>query len=127
MNPLVMNYIQSVKSQISEVTCDDLQTAINQGSLVFDVREPQEHVQGVIPGALAIPRGVLEFNLFNLPMLKDLSQDEALNKPIYLYCASGGRSACAALALQNLGFTKVFSVAGGIKQWTENNGQLIKP
>ncbi|MRX27978.1 rhodanese-like domain-containing protein [Kangiella sp. HZ709] len=127
MKPCIVNYMQTVKSQITEVTIDDLQAALAEGALVFDVREPQEHSQGVVPGALAIPRGVLEFNLFNLPMLKDLSEEAAFDKPVYIYCASGGRSACAANSLQQIGFNRVFSVAGGIKAWTDSGKQLIKP
>ncbi|NVK23088.1 MAG: rhodanese [Kangiellaceae bacterium] len=127
MKPCIANYMTNVKSQICEVSVDDLRQALNTDALVFDVREPQEHAQGVIAGALAIPRGVLEFNLFNLPMLKDIEEDHALEKPIYIYCASGGRSACTALALQNIGFKNVYSVAGGIKQWVDTGGQLIKP
>ncbi len=127
MKTCIANYMATIKSQITEVSIDDLKVAITNGELVFDVREPQEHAQGLVLGALAIPRGVLEFNLFNLPMLKDLNEDEALDKPIYLYCASGGRSACTAHSLQQIGFKNVYSVAGGIKAWTDSGGQLIKP
>lgn len=127
MKPCLANYMASIKSQISEVTVEDLKTAAANGELIFDVREPQEHAQGIVAGALAIPRGVLEFNLFNLPMLKDLTEEEAFKKPIYIYCASGGRSACSAHSLQQIGFTQVYSVAGGIKQWLDSGGQVIKP
>lgn len=127
MKPCIQNYVASVKSQIQEVPVAELQNAIANGDLVFDVREPQEHSQGVVAGALAIPRGVLEFNLFNLPMLKDLTEEQAFEKPIYIYCASGGRSACTALSLQQVGFKNVYSVAGGVKAWAEAGGQLIKP
>lgn len=127
MKPCIANYISAIKSEITEVAVEDLQTAVTNGELIFDVREPQEHSQGVVMGALAIPRGVLEFNLFNLPMLKDLEESAALEKPIYIYCASGGRSACTAHSLQKIGFKNVYSIAGGIKAWTESGGQLIKP
>ncbi len=127
MKACIANYMAEVKSQITEVTVDDLRQILTTDALVFDVREPQEHAQGVVAGAIAIPRGVLEFNLFNLPMLKDMDEAEALSKPIYIYCASGGRSACTALALQKIGFSKVYSVAGGIKKWIESGGSLIKP
>lgn len=127
MKPCLANYMANVKQQITEVSVDDFKQALNQGELTFDVREPQEHAQGIVPGALAIPRGVLEFNLFNLPMLKDLTDEEAFAKPIYVYCASGGRSACTALSLQQIGFKNVYSVTGGVKLWTESGGQLIKP
>ncbi len=127
MNPNLANYMSSIKSQITEKSVEELKQALEQDQLVLDVREPQEHAQGIIPGALAIPRGVLEFNIFNLPQLKDLQDDQSLQVPIYIYCASGGRSACAANSLQQIGFKQVYSVAGGVKAWTDTGGELTAP
>lgn len=124
MKPCVVDYLQSVKSQIKEVSVDDLKQQELANAIVLDVREPQEHQQGVIPNATPLPRGLLEFKIFDLPQLKDLSQEEAQQTPIYIYCASGGRSACAALALQQLGFSQVASVAGGFKEWTSSGGEI---
>lgn len=124
MKPCVIDYLQSVKSQISEITIDELKQTDLTNAVLLDVREPQEHQQGIIPNATPLPRGVLEFKIFDLPQFKDLSQEEAQQVPVYLYCASGGRSACAALALQHIGFSKVASVAGGFKQWQSSNGEV---
>lgn len=41
------------------------------------------------------------------------------NKPVYVYCKSGGRSAMAAQILTNMGFTKVYDLQGGITNWEE--------
>lgn len=127
MKPCVSEYIQSVKAQISEISVEQLQQNKPDNALILDVREPQEHQQGIIPDATPLPRGVLEFKIFDLPQLKELNQEQAQQIPIFVYCASGGRSACSALALQQLGFTNVASVAGGFKQWTESNGDITKP
>ncbi|MBV34174.1 MAG: rhodanese [Rickettsiales bacterium] len=124
MKPCVAEYLKSVKSQINEVNVEQLKQSDLDGAIILDVREPQEHQQGMIPNATPLPRGVLEFKLFDLPELKDLSEAEAQNKPIYIYCASGGRSACAALTLQNLGFKQVASVAGGYQEWTKSGGEV---
>lgn len=124
MKPSVINYLQSVKSQINEITVDDLKQTTLENALILDVREPQEHQQGMIPNATPLPRGVLEFKIFDLPQLKELSEQAAQETPIYIYCASGGRSACAALALQQLGFKQVTSVAGGFKEWVNSGGQI---
>ena len=124
MKPCVIDYLQSVKSQINEITVDKLKQAELTNALILDVREPQEHQQGMIPDATPIPRGVLEFKIFDLPQLKELTQEKAQQTPIYIYCASGGRSACAALALQQLGFTQVASVAGGFKEWVNSKGEV---
>lgn len=123
----LQGHMGAIKAQITEVSIEDMEQTIGSGALVIDIREPQEHAQGVVAGALAIPRGVLEFNLFNLPMLMNLSEEDALAKPIYLYCASGGRSALAAHSLQTIGFTNVHSVAGGFQAWTASNKPFIKP
>lgn len=125
MKSCVAEYLKSVKSQITEVNVEQLAQSEIDNALILDVREPQEHEQGMIPNATPLPRGVLEFKLFDLPQLKDLSEEEAHNKPIFIYCASGGRSACAALTLQNLGFKQVASVAGGYKQWTESGRETV--
>ncbi|RDX35421.1 rhodanese [Kangiella sp. HD9-110m-PIT-SAG06] len=124
MKPCVIDYIQSVKSQIKEVTVDELKQTELDKALLLDVREPQEHQQGTIPNATPLPRGLLEFKIFDLPQFKDLSQEEVQQIPVYIYCASGGRSACSALALQQLGFTQVASVAGGFKQWASSGGEV---
>ena len=125
MKSCVAEYLNSVKSQITEVDVEQLAQCEIDNALILDVREPQEHEQGMIPSATPLPRGVLEFKLFDLPQLKGLSEEEAHNKPIFIYCASGGRSACAALTLQNLGFKQVVSVAGGYKQWTESGRETV--
>lgn len=127
MQPCLQNYIGSIKQNIKEITIDDFKCTDCTDALVIDVREPAEHAEGIIEGALPIPRGVLEFKLFSHPVLEGLSEEDILSKPIYIYCATGGRSACSAHALEQIGFKNVFSVAGGIKQWAESGGNIVKP
>ena len=43
------------------------------------------------------------------------------NKPVYVYCAVGGRSATAAKILSDMGFTEVYDLEGGITNWEEKN------
>jgi molybdopterin/thiamine biosynthesis adenylyltransferase/rhodanese-related sulfurtransferase len=76
---------------------------------LIDVREPDEHAQGMIPGTLHIPRGFLELRIErNVP-------DREM--PVVLYCASGTRSVLAARSLAELGYTRVSSLAGGFTGW----------
>jgi molybdopterin/thiamine biosynthesis adenylyltransferase/rhodanese-related sulfurtransferase len=76
---------------------------------LIDVREPDEHAQGMIPGALHIPRGYLELRIErNVP---------DRGTPVVLYCASGTRSVFAARSLAELGYTQVSSLAGGFTGW----------
>jgi molybdopterin/thiamine biosynthesis adenylyltransferase/rhodanese-related sulfurtransferase len=76
---------------------------------LIDVREPDEHAQGMIPGTLHIPRGFLELRIErNVP-------DRSM--PVVIYCASGTRSVLAARSLGELGYTNVTSLAGGFTGW----------
>ena len=76
---------------------------------LIDVREPDEHAQGVIPGTLHIPRGFLE-----LRIERNVPDRET---PVVVYCASGTRSVLAARSLAELGYTRVSSLAGGFTGW----------
>jgi len=76
---------------------------------LVDVREPDEHAQGMIPGTLHIPRGFLELRI------EAKVPDRAA--PVVLYCASGTRSVLAARSLTELGYTNVMSLAGGFTGW----------
>ncbi|HEY0484490.1 MAG TPA: molybdopterin-synthase adenylyltransferase MoeB [Kofleriaceae bacterium] len=76
---------------------------------LIDVREPDEHAQGMIPGTLHIPRGFLE-----LRIERNVPDRET---PVVIYCASGTRSVLAARSLGELGYTNVSSLAGGFTGW----------
>jgi molybdopterin/thiamine biosynthesis adenylyltransferase/rhodanese-related sulfurtransferase len=76
---------------------------------LIDVREPDEHTQGMIPGTLHIPRGFLELRIER--SVPDRSM------PVVIYCASGTRSVLAARSLGELGYTNVTSLAGGFTGW----------
>src|SRR5918997_1496910 len=81
----------------------------DRGALALDVREQDEVDQGVIPGAVHIPRGFLETRV------EDEARDKA--RPVVVYCAGGVRSAFAAVTLQELGYRDVVSLAGGFNAW----------
>ena len=93
----------------------------NAGVVVIDVREPSEFATGHLPGAINIPRGVLEFQVESHPALV------APPRPLVLYCLTGGRSALAALSLSMLGFNEVRSLSGGIIGWTEADLPIVLP
>jgi rhodanese-related sulfurtransferase len=97
---------------------------LQDGGVVFiDIREPLElERDGMIPGAIHAPRGMLEFYADpDSPYHKDVF-DSAQTK--LLYCASGGRSALAAQRLQEMGLSGVAHVGGGLKAWREAGGPL---
>ena len=104
--------LSAAKSQIREVDTAAAETLIAKpGTLVLDVREPDEHDQGAVPGALHIPRGHLEAQVEGKIVAKDT--------PIVVYCAGGVRSAFAAKTLAELGYTDVVSMAGGFGRWKD--------
>ena len=87
--------------------------------LLVDVREPDEYRLGCLPGAVLIPRGIIEPAAdLQFPMRHpELSQ--ARSRRVVLYCGSGGRSALACDVLQEMGFENVASLAGGFAAWKE--------
>jgi rhodanese-related sulfurtransferase len=85
--------------------------------LLVDIREPEERaVSGTILGALHAVRGMLEF--YADPTSPYHRPEFELDRRIVLYCASSGRSALAVDTLQQLGYTRVAHLDGGIKAWT---------
>ena len=84
--------------------------------VVIDVREPGEFAQGHLPGAVNLPRGVLEFQVHAHPAIAGRTTGSSA-LPLLLYCLTGGRSALAADSLGQLGFEDVRSLAGGLQAW----------
>lgn len=113
--------VQEAKSEIKEVSIVDLKEALSHDTIVIDVREPAEFNKGFVEHAVNYPRGILEMNLAQHPLVKEAADPlEALSqKDIYLICRSGARSALAAKSLETMGFKKVVSVAGGMLAWQE--------
>ncbi len=102
--------LSEVKRSIREV--DPAGAATETDRAVFlDVREADEYEQGTIPGSLHIPRGYVELQIEG--RVPDKS------RPLVVYCAGGTRSALAAKALQDLGYTDVVSMAGGFNSWKD--------
>lgn len=109
-----MDMVANAKQQIQEIDTTTAQARLA-GSLILDVREPAEYAAGHLPGAVNIPRGVLEFQIGNRPEFQGRQQ-----AAIVVYCQTGGRSALAAHALNQLGYTEAVSMAGGFKAWAES-------
>ena len=112
--------IAHIRKQIREVTPADVsrQRAGERPPRVVDVREQHEWDAGHIPGAEHIPLATVE---------EAVPQRFAKDEPIVTQCRSGVRSAKAAFALKQLGFTNVASMAGGILAWEEAGFQIEAP
>ena len=77
---------------------------------LLDVRTPQEYQQGYIKGAVLI-------NFFDPNFVTKVSTRFDKNKPLYIYCAVGGRSNKAAKKLISVGFESVYDLKGGFTKW----------
>ena len=112
--------LSETKSRIREVdTAGAAELIERPGTVVLDVREPDEYEQGAIPGALHIPRGHLEGQIESR-----LSDHDA---PVVVYCAGGVRSAFAAKTLDELGYSDVVSMAGGFGRWKDEGRPWVTP
>jgi rhodanese-related sulfurtransferase len=105
--------VNEAKKEVQEIGPRDLSSLQQQEKdlIVIDVREREDHAKGAIPGAVNIPRGILEHSIDQVTTDKD--------KKLVLYCGGGSRSALAAASLKKMGFKNVISLAGGYRGWKE--------
>jgi sulfur-carrier protein adenylyltransferase/sulfurtransferase len=110
MSATYRDLFERTRAEIREVDAREAKQLIETaGAAVLDVREQDEVDQGVVTGAVHIPRGFLEMRA------EETIRDKA--QPVVVYCAGGVRSAFAAKALQDLGYRDVVSLAGGFTAW----------
>ena len=111
--------LSATKAEIDEVDTEQGSARIADGALLLDVREPDEHDQGAVPGSLHIARGNLEASIE--ARVSDKST------PIVVMCAGGVRSAFAAKTLGELGYTSVVSMDGGFNAWKDEGRDWAVP
>lgn len=103
---------EDAQATIPEIAVETCRDAVARGDLLLiDVREAEEWIDGIIPQATTISRGVLEKEI------QATAEDRAT--PICLYCSSGRRSLLAAMSLRTMGYTDVRSLAGGVTAWRD--------
>lgn len=117
----LIEFVKAAKSCIRECSANELQAKMYaaEDMLLVDVRESSEHEQGHLPGAMLIPRGILEAAADpsyskHVPELAN-----ARDRQVVVYCATGGRSAMSAAVLQMMGFRNVISLDGGFSEWAK--------
>ncbi len=117
--------VTQLKKEIENLSVEDLlaEQANNPDLLLLDIREIQERVDlGTIPGAKHAPRGMLEFWADpEGPYFRDYFQED---RRTILFCAGGGRSVLAVLALKNLGFSNVAHLEDGFGGWQKAGNQI---
>ena len=121
----VKEMLAAANAVVPKITPDEAKRLISdQNALVVDVRDaPEVQASGKVKGALNISRGMLEFRAdadtpyHNPEFRKD--------RPIILYCASGGRSAFSGKVLRDMGYESVHNL-GAFKDWAESGGEVEK-
>ncbi len=109
-----LRLVNSAKGRIREVTVEQTRERIDAdpGVTLIDVREDKEWDAEHAAGADHLGKGIIERDIEG--MVPDKSTE------LILYCGGGYRSALAADVLQEMGYTNVFSMAGGWKAWKES-------
>lgn len=120
--------VAAAHRDIHQVSALELSGLARDQYVLIDVREPEEYAAGHLPGAVNLPRGVLEFRIEAHPALACRTSPELADRdrPLVLYCLTGGRSALATESLQRLGFTRVRSLSGGVTAWRQAGYPLIR-
>jgi rhodanese-related sulfurtransferase len=124
--PSVGKLVADTKKQIKTIKMDEFRAALDKKELglIVDVREEDEWIDGYVPGAINIPRGLIEFRIWKQAGFPDAVD---MNKRMTLYCATGGRCALATKSLQDLGFTNVVSADMKFEDWVKAGHPVAKP
>jgi molybdopterin/thiamine biosynthesis adenylyltransferase/rhodanese-related sulfurtransferase len=114
--------LAQVKGEIDEIGAAEARerlAAADGAALFVDIREQDEWDEGIVPGAIHVPRGQLESRIEGLVPDRE--------RELVLYCSGGSRSAFAAKTLADLGYGNVVSLAGGFTDWKRNGYEIVTP
>jgi rhodanese-related sulfurtransferase len=113
-----LTLVNDAKSRIREVSVAETQKRLEQNTSakLIDVREDNEWETSHAAGAIHLGKGIIERDI------ETTVPDKATE--LILYCGGGYRSALAADALQKMGYTNVYSMAGGWKAWKESGAEV---
>ena len=116
-----MQLIGEALAEVASISVDDALALVGgEDALFVDVRERAEQSAGAITGAVAAPRGFLEFIADPASPMHNPALSSG--KRLIVYCASGGRSALATKTLQDMGYADVANLTGGFQAWSEAGG-----
>jgi rhodanese-related sulfurtransferase len=121
----VQMMLAEAEAQVPRISPEEAKGLLGRADVLFlDVREPAEvATSGKVPGALAVPRGLVEFRADPASALHDAAFDRA--KTVVTYCASGGRAALVGKTLKEMGYANVRNL-GGFKGWLDAGGEVEK-
>jgi rhodanese-related sulfurtransferase len=120
--------VLAAKANTQEVSLENAMTMLaaamgkdGVSPLILDVREPGEFASGHLPGAVNVPRGLLEFSLSANPLWQNPDMT------VLIYCKTSGRAALAAQTMQSMGYRNVSSLAGGFDAWASDRFPVDQP
>lgn len=123
--PIVSEHVAAVRKTVKTIDMAGYLAAVKdpKGALFIDVREPDEYAAGHVPGAVNIPRGLLEFQIY-----KVMGYPKAVDtgKTIYVQCASGGRATLATGDLKMIGFKNPVAVVMNWADWVKKDYPVAK-
>lgn len=110
--------VDDAKSRVREISVADTRQRMraNRDAKLIDVREDKEWDAAHAAGAIHLGKGIIERDIETAVPDKDTE--------LILYCGGGYRSALAGDSLQRMGYTNVFSMAGGWRAWQEAGGEI---
>ena len=126
MTTSLKQLLDAANAEVPRISPAEAQAMVAAGTAtIIDVRDaPEVEKSGKAAGALHVSRGMLEFRADPDSPYHDkhLHRD----RPVILYCASGGRSALSGKLLKDLGYAEVYNL-GSFKDCVENGGDIDKP
>jgi rhodanese-related sulfurtransferase len=116
--------LAEAEAKIETLTLEAARALLGASDVTFvDLRDPRERErEGIIPGALSCPRGMLEFWIdpespYHKPVF-------AQDKTFVFYCAAGWRSALSAATAQDMGLKPIAHIEGGFAAWKNAGGPV---
>jgi rhodanese-related sulfurtransferase len=108
--PGFLALVDDAKTRVREMTVAEY-SQLSEPHVLVDTREDREWNAGHVKGAIHLSKGIIERDI------EAAVPDKSAK--LVLYCGGGFRSALAGDALQKMGYTDVYSLAGGWRAWNE--------
>ena len=115
--------VKEALAEVPAISVNEAMPLVESDKHVFvDLRDATEQARGMILGAVASSRGLMEFHIDP----DSPAHNPAFNqdKTYIFYCASGGRSALAAKVAMDMGLSPVVNLTGGIAAWAAAGGAV---
>ena len=115
----------AAREEIEKITPERANELAEDGAMLLDIRDSAEiGVTGTAKGAVTVPRGMLGFRAD--PDSPYHLEGFDRERPVVIFCASGGRAFLAGKTLKDMGFQAVYNL-GGFKEWKEAGLPLDAP